>query len=503
MQTASHIRSLRWLPMLAALFTVAGSALASLQNDVEAIVRRTDLGGATVGVCILEAGPGEPLVEINPDEPLMPASNMKLITTGAALHVLGADFRFRTQLVRDGGRLVVIGDGDPAFGDPELLAEMEAEGSFDVEALLGLWATAAAESIGDGGVSELVVDDRVFDREFVHPTWPRDQLNLRYCAEVAGLSFHLNVLHFYPECRAGERPGLDDYEPWANWLSIQNRGTCRRGPKDRNSGWFARKFETNELTFYGNVKHSYKVPVPVTVHEPPSFFGRLLQDRLRNAGVDVDRVRLAAPEDPDWRGAELAAPVIATPLTTVIARCNQDSQNLYAESLLKRVGFQRTGTAGGWSNGGAIVREVAHERLGHAGMASRLHVADGSGLSRDNRIAPSTLAAWLNSFHNDEKLGEAFVESLAVGGENGTLRRRFRDVDLHDAVVHAKSGYIRGVSCLSGYVTAPDGRRMAFSILINDLKAPVSKAKGLQDQIVGEIAEELAETRPATALGGE
>ena len=88
-------------------------------------------------------------------------------------------------------------------------------------------------------------------------------------------------------------------------------------------------------------------------------------------------------------------------------------------------------------------------------------------------VSPATVTAWLNSFHNDECHGALFIESLAVGGETGTLARRLRTAGLHGATVRAKSGYINGVSCLSGFVTTADGRRRCFSIMVNDLTAPL------------------------------
>jgi D-alanyl-D-alanine carboxypeptidase/D-alanyl-D-alanine-endopeptidase (penicillin-binding protein 4) len=102
------------------------------------------------------------------------------------------------------------------------------------------------------------------------------------------------------------------------------------------------------------------------------------------------------------------------------------------------------------------------------------------------------MTAWLNSIATDEKISQVFVDSLAVGGQSGTLERRFRSADLRGAVVNAKSGYINGVSCLSGFVTAADGRRRSFSVLMNGVR-DVSQAKKVQEQIVLAIAEDLAQ----------
>jgi D-alanyl-D-alanine carboxypeptidase/D-alanyl-D-alanine-endopeptidase (penicillin-binding protein 4) len=493
----------RLFASLSLALLLASAAAAGLRDDVYEIVQSTDLGGATVGVSVVEAGSGGTLVEINADQPFIPASNMKVLTSGAALHTLGPDFRFETKLLLDGDRLIIVGDGDPAFGDPTLLSAMTDEDGvpLDCERFLQLWVgPVAAADVKE--IRELVVDDRVFDRQFVHPSWDRKQLNLKSFAEPAGLSFHLNMLYFYPEPRRGERPAISSFEPHADWLRIRNRATS--AADDRNSAWIARRFWTNELTMYGNVKSAYRTPLRVTVHDMPTFFGRLLADRLEDAGLTVHTVRAADPMEARPEG-DAIGPVIYTPIASVVTRCNRDSQNLYAESLLKRMGHEMTGQPGSWLNGSSIVRHVIHERLERPDLVHVVRIADGSGLSRDNRVAPAVLCAWLNSLHDDERLGEVFLQSLAVGGETGTLGPGRRDnlstARLGGAIVHAKSGYINGVSCLSGYVTGSAGRCCCFSILVNDIKGSTWAAKAMQDRIVKAIADEIS--TPATALGSD
>jgi serine-type D-Ala-D-Ala carboxypeptidase/endopeptidase (penicillin-binding protein 4) len=481
--------------------TVA-AAQAGLREDVERMVRSAQLKGATVAVSIRDTGSGTALVSINDAVPMAPASNMKLFTSGAALHALGADFRFATKLVKDGDKLIVVGDGDPAFADPDLLAEMTVgdRRGLDVESFLELWVKPVVDS-GVKHISEVVVDDRIFDREFVHPTWPVDQLNNSYCAQTSGFMFHGNVLHFYPKPRKGQAPIVTDCRPEAPWLKITNSASSREGSDDKGDIWVARKPNTNELTFHGNVRYTYKSPVAVTVNDMPSFFAELLADRLRRAGITVDGHRVSKSDDRKNPG-QIIGPIITTPLSTVITRCNRDSENMFAESLLKRVGFAMTGEPGSWLNGSTIIRHIIHERLDDPSLASGIVIVDGSGLSQDNRITATAMTAWLNSFSNDPKLGQVLIDSLAVAGQSGTLQKRYKQADLHGALVQAKTGYIKQVSCLSGFVTMPDGRRRVFSVLVNGLKdvSCVPLAKKLQDQIVCAIAEDMAES--GMRLGG-
>lgn len=490
---------------LAVIIALVGALAVSasardLQEQVRELMRRTPIEGATVAVSIWDVDSRIPLVSINEQERMTPASNMKLLTSGAALHVLGPTHEFRTALLRDGNRLIVRGDGDPAFADPDLLALMSVDGAagIDFEAFLRFWIDAVRRSDLER-VDELVVDDRVFDRELLHPEWPTDQLNRDYCAEVAGLNFHRNVVFFYPRPSSGSRPLINDYTPKLPTITVLNQATCRTGRGESSTAWASRLPGTNEITLRGNVRFAYRAPLEVTIHDPPQLFADRLAAGLRRAGIDVGTARLA--EDGEELDGARVGPVVTSPIATILTRCNRDSVNLYGEALLKRLGHEITGRPGSWTNGGAALRQIVHQRLGNPEYTGRLTVSDGSGLSRGNTVTAEMLAAWLVSLNNDARLGPVFVDSLARPGEPGTLRKRFLNVDLGDAVVQAKSGYIDFVSCLSGYVTGPDGERRAFSILANDLRigGTVGRAKRLQEQIVAAIARDLATATPIVA----
>lgn len=480
--------------LLAVLMAVTTAVHADLRIEVERALRTNTLGSATVGISIRDSDTNVELVGIAADRPMIPASNMKLLTTGVALHLLGEDFAFQTKLLRDDDRLIILGDGDPAFGDPDLLAIMQVgdtEG-VDVETFLRLWTRAVKEA-GVTSVREVIVDDRIFDREFVHPTWPVEQLNRRYCAEVAGFNFHLNTLHFFPKPTRGSRPNISEFTPHARWLDVANSGTNRTGEGDSNTAWLARAPGSNDLRFHGNVKFAYRVPVPVTLHDMPTFFARLFSDRLESAGITVREHRVSDSTDPRSTG-EVVGPIISTGIGTVITRANRDSNNLYAEALLKRCGAEISKQPGSWMNGSAVARHAIHERLGNPGLVEGVVIADGSGLSRDNRVSPQTLSAWLNTFHRDSTLGPIFLESLAEPLTPGTLSKRFRNTNLHGTRVQAKSGYINGVSTLSGFVTSADGTRRSFSIMVNDIpgSGTLQRARQLQEQIVSLIAADIA-----------
>lgn len=456
---------------LTAMASLACQTLAqvnSLNDDVARIVAAHKLGSARVGISLVDLGTGQTLAAMHADVPMTPASNMKLLTTGASVLVLGPDFVFKTEIIRDNDRLIVRGSGDPALGDPAVLAD--AQPSMTVNDMLAALAGAAQQS-GMSEVREIVIDDRVFDREYTHPSWPAQQLDRPYCAQISGLNFHTNVLSFFPgpgPQGAGTPPGYS-VQPEAPWVRVDVR--ARTVVDGKNTAWIAREAGEDRYSLRGDVRFQTQQPIDITLHSPPLFFGRLLAFQLSKLGVKVAQleqspaVRLAAAQEVLTMGRTIA--MVNTPLADVLHRCNADSENLYAESLLKRIGNAVTKESGSWTNGPAVLRMMIGQKLGPQ-YAAATTVSDGSGLSRENKVAPSTFTRWLSELNKDENARTVFTDSLARPGV-GTLKKRFRDAKLQNEV-RGKSGYIDGVRCLSGYViNNATGRRVAYSIMVNDI----------------------------------
>lgn len=512
-------------------------AWAGLEDQVREIIQAGGMSDADFAVHALDLTTKESLVSISADRGMIPASNMKLFTTAAALHVLGADFSFKTSLDRidtAAGQtvLVVRGDGDPGFGDPILIERFNKE-IRTVDDLVDVWVKAVTDA-GIKRVDRLVMDDRVFDRELVHPSWPVEQLNRWYCAEVSGLNFHSNVINFYAKAtRMSESPSysIDPKLPGLVFVNKAKTGT-------RNTLWISRKANSNEMGIYGQVPRTGS-SAKVTIHDPANCFGGLLAEKLRHAGVTVGRVDRPGATDGGLRGMTMLE--VKTPLTTILDRTNKDSHNLYAESLIKRMGRQYTGAAGGWDNGGSAIRAFLTQRALGPTEAAAISIADGSGMSRDNRITARAmvhLLRYMNDGDPDESRRKVFFNSLSVGGGDGTLRNRFRTG--LTGKVYGKSGYLNGVSTLSGYIVIrpaaqpePGGaeelqveadeivegvsdeetdatnpsrpatrelqdlrigatRVIAFSILFNESKRTLSEMQAVQNRIVDLLDESAA-----------
>jgi len=479
MAGALHRMTISLVAAAGCAFLSSTLALAQgVERQINDLISKGKLAPLKIGICIVDCPSGEKLATINEKTGLIPASNLKVITTGTALLVLGKDFEFTTRLVRDGDKLVIIGSGDPALAEPKLLSEMDSTvGSF----IDKLAASVAAS--GTKGIKEVVLDDRIFEPNGPHPSWPKDQLDEWYCAPVSGLNFHANLLEIY--CTAASRPGpspMPRSEPTAPWIElVNNLPTVGTG----NNSIAILRDAANPTRFkvQGSIRVTPTEPINITLNDAPTVLGRLLADRLTALGLTqgVPTVRFAGPDE----AFDTTRPVgvVSTPLSRVLKRSNTDSYNLYADALLKRLGHAVTGQPGSWNNGAAVLRMTIADKVGN--NAGDLAIVDGSGMSRDNRVSPLIVAQFLRSVNNTPGLGEAFETSLARPGE-GTFLKRFRSKKL-TCEVAGKSGFINGVQCLSGFVTHPTtGRRVAFSILVNDLnRAPGgSNVKEFHEDVV-------------------
>lgn len=454
------------------------------------------------GLRVIELGSGQVLYSVNADgiehEPapggavkdvelraFAPASNMKVLTTAAALDMLGRDFKFRTVFGRRGGDLVVVGDGDPAFGDPAV------DGIKSNTAEFVRWAEALRAKGVTSVSGSLLLDDTVFEATRVAPGWPRDQLAEWFCAPVGGLNLDTNCVQVWLTPGKGGAAPAASVRPANDWIQVvmQARSGTAPGAVGLSHG-----SEPQQVVVRGTVGRAAGEAFDVTVQDPGLVFGHVLLKVLSDHGITVaggvKRSRVRTPAGAVPGDVETVA-VQETPLPVVLARCNKKSHNLYAECLLKTLGSRRGDPAkhaagevgeGSWESGSRAVRAFL-DKLHFPDEGVR--IVDGSGLSRENALTPLLLTEVLRHMH-DHPAGELYRESLAVAGTDGTLAKRMKDPALKGNVF-AKTGFIRGVSGLSGYVRA-GGRWFAFSMLSNDIRGSTLPVKEVEDEVCREIA---------------
>jgi serine-type D-Ala-D-Ala carboxypeptidase/endopeptidase (penicillin-binding protein 4) len=469
------------LGVLSVLGGVRAGLAADLAGDIQGILQDKLLQKASVGVEIVHIGKSDAdskgVYQHDSRTPLMPASNLKLTTTSASLDRYGPGFKFHTMLLMHGDDLVMIGDGDPSFGDAEYLRRV----GWKATTVYENWA-AQLKKVGVKSVRNVIVDDSIFDEEFLQPHWSVKQIDRAFEAEVGGLNFDANCVQFIIQPTSPGKRVEFSLVPNTRYLLVDN--SCVTG--DRNEVQLGRKPGTNEIILRGAAPSPKPSSAEQTIHDPPMYGATVLAETIAASGIpvtgEVKRDRTAAQARAKAPAGEWKVIGIhETPLAVALARANKDSVNLYAESLCKRLGHEATHQSGSWENGTAAVGAFL-KKIGIP--ESEFHLDDGSGLSRQDHISPHALIRVLTyDFFSPNH--DAFLNSLSIAGTDGTLEERFRAYpDLRKRII-GKSGFIEGVSCLSGFMRTKNNQWYAFSIMMNGIPYKSNTlAKSLQEKIV-------------------
>ncbi|HWP41077.1 MAG TPA: D-alanyl-D-alanine carboxypeptidase/D-alanyl-D-alanine-endopeptidase [Tepidisphaeraceae bacterium] len=458
----------------------AANRQARLANKLRTTLHQLDETGVVVGARVLELPGGRELYADQPDRAMLPASNMKLLVTAAALDTWDPQHAFRTYLAMDGQDLWLIGTGDPAVGDPTI-ARKRGGTSLSV---LQTWAKALKDRGIERIRGKLYYYDGALDAEQIHPSWSRGELIHWYAAPISGLNFNDNCIDITIWPTEPGKPVRYEVVPPTRGVTIINR--CVTG-SDRESGdgepdW-QRQADANVYTITGTCTRKTELKSkPVT--DPGAFFADALRTHLESAGISIDGPTVRAPEPLGGALVPPADKIVATHETTlaeILPRINKNSQNLLAEGLCKLLGreYDRQrgiDAPGSWTSGEQSIRAFL-QRYGIDD--SGLVVADGSGLSRQNRVTARLISEVLLTMWQHPKR-QAFFDSLGVGGRDGTIANRFKD--LPDRV-HAKTGYIGGVRALSGYAqTSQADRWLVFSFIYNQIPGSVRPYEHMQDE---------------------
>lgn len=456
-------------------------AATRLNATIDAILADSRLAGAQASVVVVDAASGETVYNRNGDRRLIPASNTKLLTSAAALELLGAGHRFRTDVLTSGTRRAGVVSGNLHLrggGDPTMLAA-------DYDALAAQVAAAGVRLV----TGNLVADDTRYDRTRLGPDWTWDDEPYYYAAQVSALTVAPDtdydagtvIVHAAPGAAAGHRPVLTT-TPATGYLRFDNRAETVASGETSIS--FEREHGSNTVVVTGQIVVGDEPESDwVTVWEPTGYAADVFRAALRKHGVRVlGRTVLGQPTP---EAAATVARHDSMTLAELMVPFLKLSNNGHAEVLTKEIGRMRSGS-GTWSAGlSAIAGYVADAGLDTGTLRQR----DGSGLSRRN-LVPADEFVRLLAAVRAEPWFDAWYAALPIAGEperfvGGTLRSRMRGTAAAGNV-HAKTGSLTGVSSLSGYVTDADGRVLAFSVLLNNYLA--SSVKGLEDQIAIALA---------------
>ena len=467
----------------ALLFLLNGCASVSqtaTQSSLDQLLADPALHGATVSLTVRDARSGTTLYQHNPRTRLVPASNLKLLTTAAAMDVLGPQYRFATQLLSSGvqqgerlsGNLYLRGLGDPTlqFADYQALAaQLASKGIRQVQ-------------------GDLVFDDTWFDAERLGVDWSHDDESTYYGAQISALTVSPNadfdagtvLVTAKAPVRAGQPVAVTIFPP-TDYLQLSNRAVSGPG----NTYGINRRHGSNLLQLSGAVAPGKQSRQLVSVWEPTQLVANLFEQALAQQGITVLGRRVMGGASPAT--ANVLAEHQSAPLQELIAPLLKLSNNNMSEALLKAMG-RKTSNAGTASAGvAAVAGFMQRQRLD----TTMLRQVDGSGLSRMNLVSSQTLTDLLLAA-SKQSWFDAWYNALPIAGNRermtgGSLRFRLRETPAANNL-HAKTGSMAGVSSLGGYITDAHGRRLVFSMISNNYLASGAQIKALENRVVLTLA---------------
>lgn len=439
---------------------------------LEAFLQNKTLTHAAVSFKAVDLSTGKTIASFNEKMAVIPASNMKIVTTATALDTLGAGFRYQTVLSYDGtvkegvldGNLYLTGSGDPTLGSEFMIGDPE---DFLKDCLAAVRKAGIKSIKGD-----IVVLDQLFGYEGVSPYWMLEDLNTYYAPGTYGISIFDNIYRIYLQTyKPGTRAEIRSIRPEIPGLHLKNELKASKAGGDRShiSGAAA----SLEKRLYGTVPANRKnYIIKSTIPDPGFFLVDYLYKFLKKNNIVIKGEATTFRYTQKLPQNETTIAVLQSPRLAAIAReTNVESNNHYAEHLYKKLlTLDSLNVSDYW------------ERRGLDG--SSLLMIDGSGLAASNAVTADFLTGILMYMYQKDGTMGAFYQSLPVAGQDGTVTAFLKNTPL-EGKVHLKSGSITHVQAYSGYVEKGEDL-YAFSLIVNNFSGGrADLRKAMEELLVG------------------
>ncbi len=433
----------------------------------------SSLANASVSMCLINTADGKCVFEYNANKSLIPASILKLVTSSAALELLGPEYKFKTVIGYSGslnkltgelsGDIVIKGGGDPALGS-EYFKEYYQD-------FPDSWITAIVNAGIKKVEGRIITDDSRYDYQPVPAKWLWEDTGNYYGSGVFGLSVFDNTykIHFRTSGE-GSLPEIKGTTPDYYTYKLSNQ-LVASGDEDKgyvfaapysDSGWIAGSIPANKNDFI------LKASIP----DPPMLLARIIDSKLDSVGIDISCSPSTTRIEKKSYYQELfiISEVISPPLKEIVKVLNHERVNMFAEHLLKELG-KIYKSEGSTTAGVEVVRQfLENSRIGDSGV----FMEDGSGMSPLDAISANEMASLLRFMKINGRYFPDFYSSLPEAGKEGTLKNYFRDPVL-DSKIKAKSGSMTRVRSYAGYLRTLSGKDLVFCIIINNFSGPFQK----------------------------
>ncbi|HAC62436.1 MAG TPA: D-alanyl-D-alanine carboxypeptidase/D-alanyl-D-alanine-endopeptidase [Cyanothece sp. UBA12306] len=443
--------------------TKNGICRADLTEGINQIIDQDKFERSRWGILVEVLDSKETLYALEEDKYFIPASNAKILTTAAVLLKFGSQFRLETPIYITGNfphlqTLKLVGKGDPSLTTDQLNNLVK-----------------FLKIRGITKIDNLIVEEDNIDDSGIESTWEWEDIHYYYATAVNDLILNENaiILKLIPQ-EIGEPLKLQWSDPIAaqQWQVKNNGITGKQGTP--NSIEIKENFGQPMLNIEGELAVDSQPDIfGLAVVNPRNYFLESLKNIFIQEGITINNSTISEAKNNDYYGSKLTS-IKSEKLAVLISKTNQESNNIFAESLLKLLAD---------NNEDISKLEGLEETLTQLGVdPNSYQLKDGSGLSRQNLVTPSALVTTLRLM-SETREAQTYRESLAIGGVKGTLKNRFKETSI-EGNLQGKTGTLTGSSTLSGYLTSPNYSDLVFSIMVNQSDVPVSEIREAIDSII-------------------
>jgi D-alanyl-D-alanine carboxypeptidase/D-alanyl-D-alanine-endopeptidase (penicillin-binding protein 4) len=466
-------KNILWAGLIfSAVTTQAQTLKQNLQTAMSRLQQDSQCRYATISLTVLDAATGETVYASNPDVGLAPASTLKTLTSITAFNLLGADFKFQTQLGYQGtidangilnGDVIIKGGGDPTLGSWRWPSTKE---NYVLNQMVTALQKAGIKQIN----GRVIGDDSLFDTQAIPDGWIWQDLGNYYGAGASALCWRENIFDIkYETGSVGSPVKILRTTPAMPYFDFKSEvTTSAAGSGDHSYAYLP----VGNKSMY--IRGAYaidkaKKSISVAVPDPAFDAAFRLTDTLKRLGITISQnpesvITLTAKAKPVPAISTTLTVLYSPSLSQMVYWLNKESINLYAEQLLKTMALQ---------NGKKVSTHSGVETVQNFWKVrgidpNAIHIYDGSGLSPGDRITTNALAHVLQSAVS-QTWYTGFYESLPLYNN-----------------MHMKSGTIADVVAYAGYQTH-SGQRLCFSAIINNYNGSTTAVRQKLFKVLDEL----------------
>ncbi|WP_419419490.1 D-alanyl-D-alanine carboxypeptidase/D-alanyl-D-alanine-endopeptidase [Legionella sp. D16C41] len=455
---------------------------ASIQAGADKLINQID-PKINMGIEVVDLTTGVTLYQRNATNTFIPASNMKLFSDAAALMVLGPDYRFKNKLsvnssqIQQGvlkGNLYLHLPGDPSFSRDRLKELMTALGNWKINRIQG----------------NVIIDSSHAGVDPYAPGWLTEDLAYSYGAPLAPVMIDANRM--VVTVNPADKPGLlaiVEVEDDSRSIVLNNQVTTK--DKAASCGVSFVMDQDNHLNVHGCIGiGQWAIQQKMAIRNPLLYAQGLIKQQLLRNNIILDGQVLLGKAP---TGTLLIATDNSKPIAQLLADTLKPSDNLYADSLFLHAADKLNSAPVNWSDAQTIIKQFLQQQTGI--MLKQAILTDGSGLSRYDLLTPNQTVSLLRFLFDRFPLAYEYIAALPVSGRDGTLQKRFKKPNQQD-LVRAKTGTMRGIISLSGYLYTANAHTLAFAIYVNTRRGTNPSVSGRYRYLVDALCTYFLQQKP-------